>query len=252
MTDGVRQEVREYLRRNPDATTGEVLGALSLSPEYRETIASIRGEPVTEPDGNTPEQPTSNLSDENNQNENTGDGSRVETGSGLAGDLDKRDKSSNPSFDSTDYEGGSMAASAFMGGSDSPHASDEDPTPATTSTPTEANYERAVSALPVGQLDALTPDDRRRAARKRGLEWPSTDAAREELFETLADVLRHEDDRVIDAPTSLGKSHTVAATRGVRARTSPADGPSSISPRRGRPATRPPRRLVPKAASTSF
>ncbi|WP_254766523.1 hypothetical protein [Salinilacihabitans rarus] len=72
---------------------------------------------------------------------------------------------------------------------------------------------RAVSALPIGQLDALEPADRRRYARKRGLNWPSTDEARDRLFETIAAVMRNEDDRVIDAPTSLGKSHTIAATR---------------------------------------
>ncbi|MDJ1434850.1 hypothetical protein QNM96_22870, partial [Halostagnicola sp. A-GB9-2] len=72
---------------------------------------------------------------------------------------------------------------------------------------------KAVSALPTGQLDALEPAERRRFAKKRGLEWPSTDDAREELFETIADVVRNEDERIIDAPTSLGKSHTIASTR---------------------------------------
>lgn len=71
----------------------------------------------------------------------------------------------------------------------------------------------AVSALPIGQLDALDPAERRRYAKRRGLEWPTTDEARTRLFETVAEVLRNEDDRVVDAPTSLGKTHTVAATR---------------------------------------
>ncbi|PGF16168.1 hypothetical protein CP556_08615 [Natrinema sp. CBA1119] len=73
--------------------------------------------------------------------------------------------------------------------------------------------ERAVSALPIGQLDALEPADRRRFAKKRGLEWPSTDSAREELFDTIAEVIRNEDVRIVDAPTSLGKSYTIASTR---------------------------------------
>ncbi|WP_238709284.1 hypothetical protein [Natronorubrum halophilum] len=72
---------------------------------------------------------------------------------------------------------------------------------------------RAVSALPIGQLDALEPTERRRFAKKRGLEWPSTDSAREELFDTIAEVIRNEDDRIVDAPTSLGKSYTIASTR---------------------------------------
>lgn len=72
---------------------------------------------------------------------------------------------------------------------------------------------RAVSALPIGQLDTLEPADRRRFAKKRGLEWPSTDDARDELFDTIAEVIREEDDRIVDAPTSLGKSYTIASTR---------------------------------------
>ncbi|MCU4743482.1 hypothetical protein [Natronoglomus mannanivorans] len=72
---------------------------------------------------------------------------------------------------------------------------------------------RAVSALPIAQLDALEPAERRRYARKRGLEWPSTDDAREQLFDTIAEAMRNEDDRVVDAPTSLGKSFTTASTR---------------------------------------
>jgi len=70
-----------------------------------------------------------------------------------------------------------------------------------------------VSALPLTQLDALSPQDRRRAARKRGLNWPATDAARDDLFETVKEVIEHEDDRVVDAPTALGKTHTVSSTR---------------------------------------
>lgn len=72
---------------------------------------------------------------------------------------------------------------------------------------------RAVSALPTEQLDALDPADRRRYAKKRGLEWPSTADAREQLFASIAEVMRNEDDRVVDAPTSLGKSYTTASTR---------------------------------------
>lgn len=67
--------------------------------------------------------------------------------------------------------------------------------------------------LPLGQLDAIAPEERRRAARKRGLDWPTTDQARDQLQETINEVLRNEDHRVVDAPTSLGKTHTVASTR---------------------------------------
>ena len=69
------------------------------------------------------------------------------------------------------------------------------------------------SALPLKQLDALGPEERRRAARKRGVSWPTTDDARDRLQNTIHEVMRHEDDRIVDAPTALGKSYTVASTR---------------------------------------
>lgn len=69
------------------------------------------------------------------------------------------------------------------------------------------------SALPLGQLEALPQRERRRAAKKRGLEWPSTDDARDELLDTIKQAMRHEDETVVDAPTSLGKSYAVATSR---------------------------------------
>ena len=72
---------------------------------------------------------------------------------------------------------------------------------------------RPTSAVPLGQLDALDPSDRRRAARQRGVSWPTTDEARDRLADTIATVMREEDTRVVDAPTSLGKTYTVASTR---------------------------------------
>lgn len=69
-----------------------------------------------------------------------------------------------------------------------------------------------VSSLPLEALEHLDHAERRRYARKRGLEWPSTREARDQLFATISQVMRHEDVAVVDAPTSLGKSHTVATT----------------------------------------
>ncbi|WP_135806195.1 hypothetical protein [Halorussus marinus] len=69
-----------------------------------------------------------------------------------------------------------------------------------------------VSSLPVGQLEHLSHEERKRAAKKRGLDWPSTREARDQLFATITQVMRNEDTAVVDAPTSLGKSHTVATT----------------------------------------
>jgi hypothetical protein len=72
---------------------------------------------------------------------------------------------------------------------------------------------RSTSALPLAQLETLPHQDRRRAAKKRGLDWPSTDEARERLLDTIKQAMRHEDETVVDAPTSLGKSYSIATTR---------------------------------------
>jgi hypothetical protein len=71
--------------------------------------------------------------------------------------------------------------------------------------PEATGYARPASTLPVGQLDAMSPFERRRATRKRGLDWPTTDEARDRLFERIAEVMQHGDDRVVDVPTALGK-----------------------------------------------
>lgn len=72
---------------------------------------------------------------------------------------------------------------------------------------------RPVSQIPTGQLDALSPDDRRRAAQNRGLDWPDTDTAREDLRKCIHTVMQYEENDVVDAPTSLGKTFTVASER---------------------------------------
>lgn len=68
-------------------------------------------------------------------------------------------------------------------------------------------------SLPLAQLNALSTHQRRRAARTRGFDWPTTDRARDRLEDTLIKVIRQKDYRVVDAPTSLGKTHSVAVTR---------------------------------------
>jgi hypothetical protein len=73
----------------------------------------------------------------------------------------------------------------------------------------DANAE-AVAPLALEKLDALGADDRERAARKRGAEIPSTRDARERLRNAILRELRGENSTVLDAPTALGKSHTVA------------------------------------------
>jgi hypothetical protein len=71
---------------------------------------------------------------------------------------------------------------------------------------------RPTVATPLGQLEHLDHDDRRRAAQKRGLDWPTTREARDRLFATISEVMRQRDVRITDAPTALGKSFTVATT----------------------------------------
>jgi len=80
------------------------------------------------------------------------------------------------------------------------------------------------SALPLAQLDALDHNDRRRAAKQRGLEWPSTREARDRLFATITEVMRNQDTAVVDAPTALGKSHSIAATSWSEAQLESATG----------------------------
>lgn len=72
---------------------------------------------------------------------------------------------------------------------------------------------RAISTLPIGQLDALAPHERKCAARRRDSDWPSTDAARDRLQDTIQEVIRNEDDHVIDGPTPIGKSYNISSTR---------------------------------------
>jgi len=68
----------------------------------------------------------------------------------------------------------------------------------------------AVAPLPFGHLDALSPADRKRAVRKRGVEIPSTTDARQRLRDAVFRELRAGNTTVLDAPTALGKSYGVA------------------------------------------
>jgi hypothetical protein len=114
-------------------------------------------------------------------------------------------------------EDGSVDAAALMGGSDSEYAADpaeshaqqRERSPDSSGT----TLAKTASLLPLQQLDALPQTERRRLARQRGLDWPTTEEARDRLESAIFEVMRHEDDRVIDAPTALGKSYTTAATR---------------------------------------
>jgi hypothetical protein len=112
---------------------------------------------------------------------------------------------------------GETGASLFMGGDngENPYASDDTPDPTPSSATAETTTRQVglpESALPLGQLGALDPQERQRAAQQRGVEWPTTREARDELFATLTEVMAEGDDRVVDAPTALGKSYSMSAT----------------------------------------
>lgn len=66
--------------------------------------------------------------------------------------------------------------------------------------------------IPFERLRLLDHDDARRYARKRDTEWPTTTDARDRLNEALRDAIEQEDEVVLDAPTALGKSYSVATT----------------------------------------
>ncbi|MDY6776286.1 MAG: hypothetical protein SV253_09510, partial [Halobacteria archaeon] len=66
------------------------------------------------------------------------------------------------------------------------------------------------SGLPLEQLDALSPNERRRYAEKRDLDYPTTPEVRDRLEDEIKTAMRRGDDVVIDAPTSAGKSYTAA------------------------------------------
>jgi hypothetical protein len=69
----------------------------------------------------------------------------------------------------------------------------------------------AVPSIPFGML-ALEPDEARRYASKRGLDWPTTDEVRDRIDDSVRGALEAEGYTVLDAPTSAGKTHTVAST----------------------------------------
>jgi len=76
---------------------------------------------------------------------------------------------------------------------------------------------KPIAAIPKDRLDILGEDERRRVARRRGFDVPSTDEARRRLEERVVEAITQNEDVVLNAPTALGKSHTVATKpwRGV-------------------------------------
>ena len=75
-----------------------------------------------------------------------------------------------------------------------------------------------VSTLPIARIQALSWDEARWVAKKRGFDWPSTRQARERLENTVVRTVERQDHMVIDAPTALGKSYTVSTFPWLRHR----------------------------------
>jgi len=74
-------------------------------------------------------------------------------------------------------------------------------------------YETSPSVAPeiqIDQLKALEWPRLKQYARNRGYDWPSTPDARSRLEDAIIDTVARQDNKVIDAPTALGKSYTVA------------------------------------------
>lgn len=70
----------------------------------------------------------------------------------------------------------------------------------------------AVSLLPIGALKASTLEERRRAAIEAGLTWPTTEEVRERLSTTIRRAMERGRVVALKAPTSSGKTFTVATT----------------------------------------
>jgi hypothetical protein len=68
------------------------------------------------------------------------------------------------------------------------------------------------AVLPLERLRALDYDEARRFAKRRDIEWPTTEEVRNRLETAVVQTMADEGHGVIDAPTSAGKSHQIAAT----------------------------------------
>ena len=75
-----------------------------------------------------------------------------------------------------------------------------------------------VSTVPLTRIQHLSWDDARQFVRKQGFDWPSTQQARSRLEDAVVNTIAHQDYQVVDAPTALGKSYTVATFPWLRYR----------------------------------
>ena len=109
-------------------------------------------------------------------------------------------------------EPGKGLMAAAMGDSESPYASD-DPVETEPSRSTETRVEMNEAILPFGQIDAVSQQERARHFRQNGGSVPSTEGLRDRLDETVENLIRHKDTRIVKSPTSLGKTYGIASKR---------------------------------------
>lgn len=64
-----------------------------------------------------------------------------------------------------------------------------------------------LSMVPNEALTSMDHDERRRFARRRGVEWPSVDEVRDRLEDTILETVENGETAVIDSPTGSGKTH---------------------------------------------
>ncbi|MFB1063318.1 hypothetical protein [Natrinema sp. H-ect4] len=65
----------------------------------------------------------------------------------------------------------------------------------------------------IEKLGALDPNERRRAVREHGFEWPTTDQVQVRLQRALFETMAQRQNRLFVAPTALGKTGLIVGTR---------------------------------------
>jgi hypothetical protein len=78
--------------------------------------------------------------------------------------------------------------------------------------PPEDSGSKPVAAIPNTVLDELTPEEAKRYARRRDVDYVTTEDLRDRLEDELVEAMEAGGYSVIDAPTGAGKSHLVSAT----------------------------------------
>lgn len=73
----------------------------------------------------------------------------------------------------------------------------------------EPDEGRHVAQIPVGRIEQLSHEERRRYAKRHGVEWPEVDEVRQRLDDEVMDAMEDGEDVTIASPTGSGKTYTV-------------------------------------------